>query len=684
MSKNIIASVFIGLGMASACTAEVIKKDGYQFERGSEPAFVSKHAPKAQWPKDFQAETGSYRIWLDDSQVQLGVGEYSDYVYEATNTEALKDAANFSISFAPSWQRLIIHELSTLRAGRWEDRFSADSITLSRRETGFESLSYDGQVSALIVFKDVKPSEPIRVRYSLMGAHPLLKDRVGTRHSLVWSQPILERHIRVVNSLPQTLRYRIYGREREFTLPPNALKITPNEISVALERLEPLRYLDQLPARSAAFPMLQITPTQDWQTVQTTAAAWFAPALAQKNPELDALVTKLKQQSGADQEAYIVAALRLAQDQIRYFAVLFGQSTHKPHLPALVLERAYGDCKDKASLLTALLRANGFDAAPALVNATRQLGIKQDLPDLTSFDHAIVELRFAGKRYWLDPTMSSQGGDLHTQAFPDYGFALPLRESDAAFGLHKMTPIKARINQLETTERFQVDGKGQTILQAKTQWQGEIAEQIRAQFSGMGERKMRENYGSYYTQLFGKQTGTNMLEFRDLRDKNRVDSKESYQFTNMWTPRNGSFYSDFFSQSITSTLKMPALIERQEGLFLRYPYSSEEIVIVELPESGQFFTQNEETVIDDPAFLMRQSFKIKGQTLEVRNTLEMRKTEVQVEKLELHFANRKRALDAASFRIIWKSGDSEAKDANQRSTEQRYRDLLKKLRGGNR
>jgi transglutaminase-like putative cysteine protease len=52
---------------------------------------------------------------------------------------------------------------------------------------------------------------------------------------------------------------------------------------------------------------------------------------------------------------------------LRYVAVPLGVNSHRPHAAANVLKNGFGDCKDKANLLNALLRAQGIAADLVLV-----------------------------------------------------------------------------------------------------------------------------------------------------------------------------------------------------------------------------------------------------------------------------------------------------------------------------
>jgi len=103
-----------------------------------------------------------------------------------------------------------------------------------------------------------------------------------------------------------------------------------------------------------------------------------------------------------------------------------GINGHKPHPPAQVLKRRYGDCKDKALLLVSLLRATGIEAAPALANTRERAALDGFLPTAYAFNHAIVRARIDGKERWLDATLTSQRGELSALSTPGYERALVL------------------------------------------------------------------------------------------------------------------------------------------------------------------------------------------------------------------------------------------------------------------
>ena len=74
----------------------------------------------------------------------------------------------------------------------------------------------------------------------------------------------------------------------------------------------------------------------------------------------------------------------------RYVGLEFGIHGFKPYKVTQVLARRFGDCKDKAALMIALLREVGVDAELVLVRTRRGGRLDTEPASLAIFDHAIV------------------------------------------------------------------------------------------------------------------------------------------------------------------------------------------------------------------------------------------------------------------------------------------------------
>jgi hypothetical protein len=105
-----------------------------------------------------------------------------------------------------------------------------------------------------------------------------------------------------------------------------------------------------------------------------------------------------------DGGARMLAALRLAQEQVRYVALVLGEGAYRPSTADETWERRFGDCKGKTALLLSLLDRFGIEAQPMLVSVENDDGLGERLPSLDLFDHVIVRARLNNRIYYLDAT----------------------------------------------------------------------------------------------------------------------------------------------------------------------------------------------------------------------------------------------------------------------------------------
>lgn len=147
------------------------------------------------------------------------------------------------------------------------------------------------------------------------------------------------------------------------------------------------------------FPRLTATSGRAWGPLAASYARIVDEALAGAD-----LAGRAAAARGAltDPRARAEALLREAQ-KIRYVGLELGERAVVPARPSEVLARGYGDCKDVATLLVGLLRADGFKADVALLRVGPGTDVAPDAPGLESFSHAIVHTS-GPIELWIDPT----------------------------------------------------------------------------------------------------------------------------------------------------------------------------------------------------------------------------------------------------------------------------------------
>ena len=151
-----------------------------------------------------------------------------------------------------------------------------------------------------------------------------------------------------------------------------------------------------------AGPDVQLTTFTDWKQV----AEWYAQ-LQGKRMAVDERVRKKADELTKDAGTPTEKARRLydfVARNVRYVSISLGIGRYQPHSASDVLQNGYGDCKDKHTLFSAMLRAEGIQSYPVLIDSSRQLDA--DIPSPAQFDNVITAARLGTgpELTWLDTT----------------------------------------------------------------------------------------------------------------------------------------------------------------------------------------------------------------------------------------------------------------------------------------
>ncbi len=235
-------------------------------------------------------------------------------------------------------------------------------------------------------------------------------------------------------------------------------------------------------------------------------AAAYADIVDRKigNPDLTAYVRDAKKglDPRRDRDAIIGRLVARLGADVKYTGIEFGEASIVPRTPAEVLERRYGDCKDKALLLTALLRAAGIPAQVALLDAGFGPDVDPDVPGFGSFDHAIVYV--PGPRpLWIDATdQFSAVGEL---PLADQGrLALVAARGTTALLQTPRSASSANLSREERTINVAEDGKVRVV--EISELAGSAGHSMRADYARAERKQIEERLGSYVRSTYKAKT----------------------------------------------------------------------------------------------------------------------------------------------------------------------------------
>jgi transglutaminase-like putative cysteine protease/tetratricopeptide (TPR) repeat protein len=165
-----------------------------------------------------------------------------------------------------------------------------------------------------------------------------------------------------------------------------------------------------MPPWQEIVPRLSLSSFNRWEDIYDW---WWNLARDKVNvdKEIERKVRELTKNKKT-QEEKTRAIYHWVASKIRYVAVEYGQAGFEPHSAMEIFKNKYGDCKDQAILLIAMLRCSGISAHPVLIGTRGCWVLDEEFPALT-FNHAIVVAEVEGKMVFLDPTAETASyGDL--------------------------------------------------------------------------------------------------------------------------------------------------------------------------------------------------------------------------------------------------------------------------------
>jgi tetratricopeptide (TPR) repeat protein len=148
-------------------------------------------------------------------------------------------------------------------------------------------------------------------------------------------------------------------------------------------------------------PDVALSSFRSWEEL----GAWYLALERERRtqtPEIRAKASELTRGLRTDQEK-VQALYDYVATKVRYVAISFGQGAVQPRPAAETLSNGYGDCKDKHTLLAALLGAVGIQSHAALISNLRDADA--EIPYL-QFDHVVSAVRIGRDAgyMWMDTT----------------------------------------------------------------------------------------------------------------------------------------------------------------------------------------------------------------------------------------------------------------------------------------
>ncbi|MBN2482725.1 MAG: DUF3857 domain-containing protein [Candidatus Omnitrophica bacterium] len=167
------------------------------------------------------------------------------------------------------------------------------------------------------------------------------------------------------------------------------------------QKIMPIIPEEHMPPFSFVNPAILVSSFNDWDEIYRWWYGLYKDKLA-LSEEIKGIITDLTKDEKSEYRKAKAIAEYVAKN-IRYVAVEYGDSGYEPHAATEVFLNRYGDCKDQAILLVAMLDAAGFNAYPVLIPTEDAYPIAEDFPSVI-FNHAIAAVKINNELIFMDPT----------------------------------------------------------------------------------------------------------------------------------------------------------------------------------------------------------------------------------------------------------------------------------------
>lgn len=550
---------------------------------------------------------GPVRHLLVDNQLRFddegGLHQFFHTASELRTAEGVQDGSTVSMTVAP-YQRLQLHHarihrgddvINALAAADWHDM--QQEADLSRR-------MLNGHKTKMLILHGTRPGDVVDVAYSVVGSHPSLKGQVS-QQVYVAHPGVHVTHTQVTAPSSLPVQVRLEGGASPAT------KSTTDKHTTWTwhSRVDVLPHPEPwVPTWHVTHPQATLSTFASWDDVRRWARPLYA--VVAKDPSVVEQAAAPFQSLSTSTEK-VKAILQFVQDDIRYLGMEIGAHSLVPHAPDDVLQKRYGDCKDKVVLLRALLGEVGVHAVPVLVDTRMGRALQHKQPG-NHFDHVVALVDVDGAELLLDPTRFRQRGPLPTRQVRGLGHGLVV--GDEKGGLRKLPePTFAAAPLVDVDEAYVSQGEGlPAMIHLRTTYRGFEAEAQREVLVD-GKARIDDDALAYYQSLMPGTRLAQRVKVVDDEAQNVLVMQQAFMAPAGWS----SLTESVRAWALDGILQAPVKAARRHPWAVTHPQHVRHVVEVrqagfvveQQPAHLAATTQGDGRKFTSPAFVVQVQSK---------------------------------------------------------------------------
>lgn len=411
-----------------------------------------------------------------------GLGSsFHQIVAQVHDAEGARRWRSYSFQFDPESQRIDVRLARVYR----RDGTVLDSNQTFEQQLGepWYRMYYDTR-ALVVVFPDLEPGDTVELRYRTddISHRNAFADYYGDLEFLQGNDPVKRMDYVLITPASRTFYFsepRLPGLEHTRTTEhgKNLDRYVATDVPAIPSE-------DGMPGLTEVAPYLHVSTYRSWEDV---GRWWWGLIRDQLYADESLKRTVADLVRGApDLRTKVTRIYDWVVSHTRYVALEFGIHGYLPYRVSQIVQRGFGDCKDKASLLYVMMREAGVDARLVLAR-TRRNGDIAELPaSLSVFDHAIAYVPELD--LYLDGTAENSGSTELPNM--DQGITvLIVGPNDAR--LARTPVLDPTRSRRERTLQVQLAADGSAVIDGTEDVRGSDAAGYRDRYQAAGTRDDR-------------------------------------------------------------------------------------------------------------------------------------------------------------------------------------------------
>ncbi|UEG53689.1 DUF3857 domain-containing protein [Mucilaginibacter daejeonensis] len=544
-------------------------------------------SPRPTWLNTYQrydkkvplrtVENG-YFYQLVEEQINVEAqATHRHMITEIISEAGIQNGSQIDIGFDPAYEQLSFHDVTVWRNGLPQKRLKPGIFKVMADEQELSRFIYQGSYSAYCILDDIRKGDRIEYSYTITGRNPIFDGHFSKDWYFQWSQPVAQVYRSLLVSPQRPLYFKYLNKVPQ---PKVSSKNGLTCYEWQSTQMPAAHNYDGEASWHNEYAHLLITDYRNWQQVADWALKVNPPAPTVKGA-LAQQVQAFKKEANGDAQRYFRLATTFVQDEVRYMGIEIGEYSHRANAPEKVFAQRYGDCKDKARLLVAMLTANGIEANMVLVNSSLKGHVADLLPSPNAFDHAVVTAVVNGRRVNVDATMSYQRGTGTNIYFPAYAKGLIVKPGTNA--LSTLEPGKA--GKSTYVENYTIRNEKDSVkLDVTSVYTLNEADRMRDQLANKSMAETEKGYLEYYTRSHPKTAAADSLTVIDDPVKNVLTTIEHYRIADMLKRDSvsGKYKASFYANYVNNVM-LNIADDAHVPLALSYPCHIDQTINVIMP-----------------------------------------------------------------------------------------------------